>query len=146
MPLSGGRRPVAGTAEVARVALISARSMSRYLDRDAADAQFDNAQCFHRRGAPLGLVEEDHVLARDVGADAHPECRCESISMRRRLFTILSALSLLLFVAVCGTWVRSRFVEDHLTPRADYLIVSRAGTPPEPRQPTHDLPQLRPPP
>ena len=30
--------------------------------------------------------------------------------MRRRLFTILSALSVLLFVAVGALWVRSRFV------------------------------------
>ena len=34
--------------------------------------------------------------------------------MKRRLFTILSALSLLLCVAVCVLWVRSHFVADTL--------------------------------
>ena len=33
--------------------------------------------------------------------------------MKRRLFTLLSALSLLLFVAVCVLWVRSHFTFDH---------------------------------
>lgn len=54
MPLSGGR-PVAGTVEVARAALISARSMSSYLDRDTADAQLGDAHRLHRRGARPGL-------------------------------------------------------------------------------------------
>ena len=34
--------------------------------------------------------------------------------MKRRLFTILSAGSLLLFVAVVVLWVRSYFASDHL--------------------------------
>lgn len=36
----------------------------------------------------------------------------EAIHMKRRLFTILSALSLLLFVAVCVLWLRSYFRAD----------------------------------
>src|SRR5687768_7761651 len=35
--------------------------------------------------------------------------------VKRRLFTMLSALSLLLFVAVVVLWVRSHFTSDHLT-------------------------------
>lgn len=34
--------------------------------------------------------------------------------MRRRLFTLCSALSLLLFVAVCALWVRSYWRQDEL--------------------------------
>ena len=48
--------------------------------------------------------------------------------MKRRLFTILSALSLSLFVAVVLLWVRSYWIEDHFTPRAEYLLSSRTGT------------------
>jgi hypothetical protein len=40
--------------------------------------------------------------------------RCEGIAMKRRLFTILSALSVLLFVAAVVMWVRSYFVGDVL--------------------------------
>ena len=36
----------------------------------------------------------------------------ESRPVKRRLFTILSALSLLLFVAVCVLWVRSYWIHD----------------------------------
>ena len=36
-------------------------------------------------------------------------------SVKRRLFTILSALSLLLFVAVCVLWVRSYLVSDRVS-------------------------------
>ena len=41
--------------------------------------------------------------------------------MKRRLFTILSAFSLLLFVAVCVLWVRSYFVSDELISRTEQL-------------------------
>src|SRR5688500_15837837 len=49
-------------------------------------------------------------------------------SMKRRRFTILSALSLLLFVVVVALCARSYRIEDHLTPRADLLISSQTGT------------------
>jgi hypothetical protein len=35
--------------------------------------------------------------------------------MKRRLFTILSALSLMLYLATVGLWVRSHWVADHAT-------------------------------
>ena len=47
--------------------------------------------------------------------------------MKRRLFTILSALSLLVSLALAVLWLRSLWVEDHVAPRPQYLIVSRAG-------------------
>ena len=39
----------------------------------------------------------------------------------KRLFTILSALSLLLFVAVVGLWVRSYFVHDFVAVHGEYV-------------------------
>jgi hypothetical protein len=37
----------------------------------AADAQLSDALGLHRRGHRVGLVQEDHVLVRDVGMDRH---------------------------------------------------------------------------
>src|SRR5688572_23863183 len=48
----------------------------------------------------------NHIAMRTRGQE------CEN-PMKRRLFTLLSALSLLLFVAVCVLWVRSHFTFDH---------------------------------
>ena len=49
--------------------------------------------------------------------------------MKRRLFTILSALSLLLFVAVVVLWVRSRFVASTwvVTSGADRAVLVRSA-------------------
>src|SRR5438067_11811333 len=41
-----------------------------------------------------------------------PRAQYNAPSMRRRLFTVLSALSLLLCAATCVLWVRSYFRED----------------------------------
>lgn len=47
--------------------------------------------------------------------------------MLRRLFTVASVLSLLLFVAVAAMWVRSRFVRDVLQEQThDYFCFSGA--------------------
>ena len=48
--------------------------------------------------------------------------------MKRRLFSILSALSLLLFVAVVGMWVRSYWVEDVLTIAPHGYLFSGTGS------------------
>lgn len=50
--------------------------------------------------------------------------------MKRRVFTILSAVSLLMFVAVCVLWVRSYWVKDNLTwvrPDKGWIVASGRG-------------------
>lgn len=50
--------------------------------------------------------------------------------MLRRLFTLLSIISLLLFVATCVMWVRSYWVEDDITYTSvrSLVVASRVGT------------------
>ena len=50
-----------------------------------------------------------------VVAVMHAHLMTVGFVMRRRLFTLLSWLSLLLFVAVLVLWVRSYFASDHVT-------------------------------
>ena len=69
-----------------------------------------------------------------IHTDAHGWVEWRAV--KRRLFTILSALSLLLFVAVCVLWVRSakhydrldyKWVSEPPISRRTYIITSYAG-------------------
>ena len=73
--LSHGRQPVEELVERDRI--VAHAHAGGVVDRvgdgraDAADAELGDALGLHRRGHRVGLVEEDHLLVRDVGMDRH---------------------------------------------------------------------------
>jgi hypothetical protein len=59
--------------------------------------------------SPLGVLG---VLAFAFGCAARPAARLQFPALARRLFNLVTVLSLLLCVVVCVLWVRSRFATD----------------------------------